>query len=142
MANGNIVLSEYNTTHHTVDKMLTFSMTHWKLVSLSNKDINASSLSREAHIIFSPLVEGNANFHGASGCNEMLGKYEGYEQNLTIDNKHIAMTRMACPDMKIETQFLQVLGHAIRWEMTNEKLELFDSNQTIIARFKAVKTNK
>lgn len=129
--------SDMNNTQNSLETNHTFNTTYWQLTQLLNKDINASKLSREVHIIFSPLENGKASFHGASGCNEMLGKYESIEHNLTIDNKHIAMTRMACPDMEIEIQFLEVLGKIIVWEIVDNHLELLDSNNSVLARFKA-----
>lgn len=131
------ITSDINTTQNNLETAYTFDTTYWKLIHILSKDINASTLSREAHIIFSPLNEGKASFHGASGCNEMLGKYESVDHNLTIDNKHIAMTRMACPDMEIEIQFLEVLGKTTVWEIVDNHLELLDSNRSILARFKA-----
>jgi heat shock protein HslJ len=136
MAEDINITSDTNTTKNALEINHTFNTTYWKLIHLLNKDINASKLSREAHIIFSPLDNGKASFHGASGCNEMLGKYESIEYNITID-KHIAMTRMACPSMEIEIQFLKVLGKTIVWNIVGNYLELLDSNNSVLARFRA-----
>jgi heat shock protein HslJ len=136
MAEDINITSDTNTTKNALEINHTFNTTYCKLMHLLNKDINASKLSREAHIIFSPLDNGKASFHGASGCNEMLGKYESSEYNITID-KHIAMTRMACPDMEIEMQFLEVLGKTIVWKIVDNHLELLDSNNSVLARFEA-----
>lgn len=118
-------------------KTFSFYETHWKLVHLLSHEINASGLSREAHIIFTPHQEITGNFHGATGCNEMLGKYESPEQNLSIDTKHIAMTRMACPDMGLEMTFLKTLANVMQWEIENHTLFLRDANQSVIATFEA-----
>ena len=136
MADDINITSNTHTTQNTLETNHTFNTTYWKLIQLLNKDINASKLSREAHIIFSPLDNGKASFHGASGCNEVLGKYESTEYNITID-KHIAMTRMACPSMEIEIQFLEVLGKTIVWSIVGNHLELLDSNNSVLARFRA-----
>ena len=136
MADDINITSDTHTTENTLETNHTFNTTYWKLIHLLNTDINASKLSREAHIIFSPLDNGKASFHGASGCNEMLGKYESMEHNITID-KHIAMTRMACPSMEIEIQFLEVLGKTIVWNIVGNHLELLDSNNSVLARFRA-----
>lgn len=134
VANDTLVTLNVN----NAEKNLTFSATYWKLIHLDNDDINVSRLSREVHIVFSPLVKGKANFHGASGCNEILGKYEGNAKNITIDNTHIAMTKMACPDIKIETKFLQMLGAIVQWKIIGNRLKLLDYNQTMLAEFEAV----
>jgi heat shock protein HslJ len=85
------------------------------------------------------LEDGKGKFQGASGCNAMLGQYESDEYNLTIDTKHIAMTLMACPEIKIETQFINVLGLVKHWKIINNNLALLDSNGTVLTRFEAVK---
>ena len=116
----------------------TFFTTYWKLVYLLNEEVNSSTMSREAHIIFSPLNKGKGKFQGASGCNAMLGQYEGNEHNLTIDKQHIAMTMMACPHMKIETKFLNALGSVHAWKIESNNLELLDNNRSMIIRFEAI----
>jgi heat shock protein HslJ len=118
-------------------KPFSFYETHWRLVHLLSQEVNASGLSREAHIIFTPHQEKTGNFHGATGCNEMLGKYESTEENLSIDTKHIAMTRMACPDMQLEQTFLKTLGSVKQWKIENHTLFLRDANQSVIATFEA-----
>jgi len=108
----------------------TFYSTHWKLIHIGNVDINASQMKRAAHIIFSSVTKGEGTFKGASGCNEMLGTYKAVDRNLSIDTKHIAMTRMACPSMDIETKFLDALSHVKRWSIEENYLELSDINDT------------
>jgi len=129
--------NDNNTTDPTSEQNLTFSLTYWKLVTLNDKNISNEKMSREAHIIFSPTLEGKGKFKGASGCNDMLGKYLANDNNLTIDTKHIAMTRMACPQIEIETQFIQTLGSVLSWKISAEYLELMDLNGSSIARFEA-----
>jgi len=131
--------SKNNVTLQMVDQNLSFSNTYWKLITLVDNDINTENMSREVHMIFSILLERKGKFKGASGCNAMLGTYEGSDNNLSIDQKHIAMTRMACPDIKIEAQFIQVLGLTTNWNIVENHLELMDNNQTVLMRFKAVK---
>lgn len=113
----------------------TFDSIHWKLIYIGNVDINASQMKRAAHIIFSPLTKGEGTFKGASGCNEMLGTYKAVDQNLSIDTKHIAMTRMACPSMDIETKFLDALAHIQHWSIEENNLELLDINDTSWLKF-------
>jgi len=129
------VSNDNNTTTIVVLPPPTFYTTHWKLIQVNHKDINASTMHREPHVVFSLLEEGKGTFKGASGCNEMLGKYEGNDNNISIDTKHIAMTRMACPNMHVETQFLDALARSVNWEMNDNNLTLLDINQTAVARF-------
>ena len=48
------------------------------------------------------------------------------------------MTRMACPDMKIEEHFIQTLDKTRIWKIKAGTLEFMDSNGTSIAMFEAV----
>jgi len=134
--------NDNNTTQNNIDQNLTFTNTYWKLVDLNEHILSQEKMSRDAHIIFSNIVEGKGTFKGASGCNDMLGKYVGNENNISIDTKHIAMTRMACPYMEIETQFITVLGQVASWKINAEYLSLIDKEGLPIALFKALKYQK
>ena len=131
--------NDNNTMEPSSEQNLTFSMTYWKLIDLNEHTISSEKMSREAHIIFSTLTEGKGKFNGASGCNDMIGKYVGNDNNISIDTQHIAMTRMACPDMEIETQFIKILGKTVSWSINAGHLSLKDSNGTSIALLKAIK---
>jgi len=128
-----------NITQNNTEQNLTFESTYWKLVDLNEHTLSPEKMSRDAHIVFSKLIEGKGTFKGASGCNDMLGKYEGNDNTISIDAKHIAMTKMACPYMEIETQFMRVLGKVNAWKINAEYLSLLDDKGLPIALFKAVK---
>lgn len=134
--------NDNNTTQFNIEQNLTFTQTYWKLIDLHEHLLSPEKMSRDAHIVFSDIKEGKGTFKGASGCNDMLGKYEGNDNNITIDTKHIAMTRMACPDMEIETQFIAVLGKASAWKMNANYLSLLDDKGMPIALFKALENPK
>jgi len=114
-----------------------FTHTYWKLIALFSKEVDSSVMIREAHIIFQTLDNGKGKFKGAAGCNAMLGTYQSTEQNLTIDSKHIAMTRMACPDDDVEKEFLQAMQGTVKWEIKGHYLVFKDINTSAIAEFKA-----
>jgi heat shock protein HslJ len=132
--------NDSNLTDTHPDQNVTFSTTYWKLIDLDEHTISSDKMSREAHIVFSNMSEGKGKFNGASGCNDMIGKYIGHDNNISIDTKHIAMTRMACPYMEIETQFIHILGKAVSWSINAGHLSLKDINGSSIALFKADKT--
>jgi len=132
--------NDNNSTRNLSDQNITFSTTYWKLIDLNEHTISVEKMSREAHIVFSTIHEGTGKFNGASGCNDMIGKYVGNDHNISIDTKHIAMTRMACPYMEIETHFITILGKAVSWSINAEHLTLKDINGSSIALFKADKT--
>ena len=130
--------NDNNSTAISIDQNTTFISTYWKLENLKEGSILPDNMSREAHIVFSPIVDGKGKFKGASGCNGMFGKYVGAKHNITIDTAHIAMSRMACPDMKIEAHFIKTLGNTRTWKIDGGTLEFIDSTGTSIALFIAV----
>ena len=134
--------NDNNTTQPNIEQNLTFTETYWKLVDLNEHILSPEKMSRDAHIVFSDIKEGKGTFKGASGCNDMLGKYEGNDNNISIDTKHIAMTRMACPYMEIETQFIAVLGKVATWKMNADYLSLLDDKGVPIALFQALENPK
>lgn len=131
--------NDNNTTQNNIEQNLTFESTYWKLIDLNEHILSPGKMSRDAHIIFSKTSDGKGTFKGASGCNEMLGKYVLSENNIKIDAKHIAMTRMACPYMEIETKFIGVLAKVRVWKMNAEYLTLLDEQGLPVALFKALK---
>ena len=133
-----VYANENNATANHLAQKPTFTSTYWKLINLSEHDMLPDEMSREAHLIFFPITDGKGTFKGATGCNDMLGKYAGNENNISIDIKHMAMTRLACPDMQTETQFIKILGHTISWKIHETRLEFIDSNGTSIAMFEAL----
>lgn len=131
--------NDHNNTIRIADKNTTFALTYWRLINLSNHMMSVEKMRREAHIVFDPVLEGKGRFKGALGCNDMLGKYIKIEDTITIDTKHMAMTRLACPDMETEIQFIDRLSKARSWKIKEQHLEFMDNNGSSIAMFEAVK---
>ena len=115
-----------------------FTHTYWKLIALFSEEVDSSVMMREAHIVFQTLNNGKGKFKGAAGCNAMLGTYQSMDNNLTIDSKHIAMTRMACPEDHVETNFLKAMHATVQWQIKDNYLVFLDSNSSLLAGFKAV----
>jgi len=115
----------------------TLTHTYWKLITLLKEDVESNKMSREAHLIFETLENGKGKFKGASGCNAMLGTYQSSDQNLTIDYKHIAMTRMACPEGDVEMAFLKAIQGTVKWQIKDHHLAFIDMNSSVLAEFRA-----
>ena len=128
--------SSLNDLNQSLDRE--FTQTYWKLISLFSEEVDSSVMIREAHIIFQTLDNGKGKFKGAAGCNAMLGTYQSMDNNLTIDSKHIAMTRMACPEGDVETNFLKAMHGTVQWQIKDNYLVFMDSNFSALAEFKAV----
>ncbi len=126
----------------TVEPTPTFSTTYWQLVKLFDEDIYAENMHRETYILFSPLLNTHGEFKGATGCNDVLGKYSAHYFQLSFDVEHIAMTRLACPDTSIEDEFLKALKQTKSWRIKEDKLIFFDANQSALATFKTQNKNQ
>ena len=86
--------------------------------------------------VFITLESDNKKVFGRAGCNRFFGTYEQNESQLTFSG--MGATRMACPDMDIETSFFKVLEDTKSFIIKNDKLTLKDNNN-VIAVFKAQK---
>ena len=120
----------------------TFSKTYWQLIKLFDEDIYAENMHRETYILFFPLLNTHGEFKGATGCNDVLGKYNAHNFQLSFDVEHIAMTRLACPDTSIEDEFLKALKQTKSWRIKEDKLMFFDANQSELATFKTQNKNQ
>jgi heat shock protein HslJ len=82
--------------------------------------------------------EANGQAGGNAGCNSYGGSYQ--VQGDTIAFGEIASTLMACADAAVgaqETDFLQALGTAERFEMGDRRLAIFYSNGAQVLNFQA-----
>lgn len=83
----------------------------WKVVELNGKKLDADNRQL--------LVIDTARKHlsGNAGCNRMTGniEYNDSQKNI-IKFLQVATTRMACPDMEGEQEFLQALNKAVRFQ--------------------------
>ena len=73
---------------------------------------------------------------GLAGCNRMTGGYELSGAHLRFTQ--MVTTRMACPDMTTESEFLAALDATVKWRGAGESLELLnaagESVATLVAR--------
>jgi len=107
--------------------------TYWKLTTLNDQAISfTKNTKREAHIVFA-----DGKIKGHSGCNRMNGFYTLDAQNISLTKNRMMLTRMFCQP-SIETKFTQALKDMHHYQIKGEKLELFNENNRIIARFVSV----
>ncbi len=108
---------------------------YWKLTELSGRPVpRAEASQREAHIILK--LDGN-RVQGNAGCNSLTGIYELKGGN-RIAFSRIAVTKMACPYMDVEIQFLKVLNTADNYTVRGDTLTLNRARMAPLARFDAV----
>lgn len=111
---------------------------YWKLVELNGKPVvKDDNFGREAHLI---LKAENNKFNGSAGCNTFFGSYQLNEASLQIKFSQVASTRMACPDMETENQFINVLNTVDNYTISADgtKLSLNKARMAPLARFEVV----
>ena len=79
----------------------------------------------------------NSRVNGNSGCNTIAGSYELLEQN-RIRFSQMISTKMACMDMEIESEFLNVLNIADSYFIKGDTIQFFRARMAPLAKFKAV----
>ncbi len=108
---------------------------YWKLVELNGKPIAANDkLNKEPHIILKAF---NSRIIGNGGCNSLTGSYE-LKDNNRIRISKVAATRMACPDMKVESDLFRVLSMADNYNVNDTVLTLNKARMAPLARFRVV----
>lgn len=104
--------------------------TRWVLVRLGDTVITLAEGQRELSLA---LESSEQRVAGYAGCNRIIGGYELNGARITF--KQMALTRMACPDMKYEAAFAKALDLTQTWTINGPHLELFDANGAMVARF-------
>ncbi len=103
--------------------------TAWKLLELGGKAVTETP--KEAYIQFDPTSH---RVSGSSGCNRLMGSYTTKGDQLQFSQ--MAGTMMACAQgMDSEHAFLQALSRVKKWKISDGKLELFDSDSKMLAKF-------
>ncbi len=104
--------------------------TRWVLTRLGDEVVTLNEGPRELSLA---LERGERRVAGYAGCNRLIGAYELDGQSITF--KQMALTRMACPDMKYENAFGKALEATRTWKIAGPNLEFFDENGRVVARF-------
>ncbi|MCP2044612.1 META domain-containing protein [Pontibacter sp. HSC-36F09] len=100
----------------------------WNLVELEGKAIKTKDAEQNQPSLNINLDEGRVS--GRAGCNRITGTLEPIGDKINFGP--IAATRMACPDMELESQFLRVLNDAeLRYSVSEESLELLLGGKTV-----------
>ena len=74
---------------------------------------------------------------GNGGCNSISGEYKIESLNRITLSKMIS-TKMACPRMELEGEFLEALQKADNFNVVGDMLMLNKARMAPLARFKAV----
>lgn len=105
----------------------------WDLIDYSLEPAAMDSArSHDAELEFSP----DGQLSGSGGCNRLVGRFRlGPDESLRFSG--VATTRMACPNLKQEQEFLTVLDRVRHFRLApgGSILNLFDANMEAVARF-------
>ena len=104
----------------------------WILTKLMGKETNINPGNRTPYIMFDPSV---SSVSGNTSCNNFSGPYEINEGD-RISFGMIRTTMMACPDMDIEKQILEVLSKVDNYNVSDSILKLNKARMTSLAEFK------
>ena len=112
----------------------------WVLRELNSKAVTSKDNTKEMFILFNT----QDNTYGGSGnCNSMNGMYTVQDEMISIHA--MASTRMACPNMEIESEYFNMLTKATRYELkknreggVDKETLLLYQDKIIIAKFDAV----
>jgi copper homeostasis protein (lipoprotein) len=131
---GNIITGDLNELYF-LHKQSGITNTYWKLTELNGNAVEMTmEMKREQHII---LKSFNSSINGFGGCNVFNGIYELSDDN-TLLLGDLGSTKMACPNMELEKEFLQVLKNSKKYKLGKDELHLMDADNKIIASFVAV----
>ena len=105
---------------------------YWKLVELNGKKVSDyPAQNKEPYLKL--LTEG-MRAEGTGGCNGMGGTYTLKKPNM-ISLSQMASTKMACPDMTLETDFQSILSQVDVYVVGETTLSLTDLDGSSYAKF-------
>jgi putative lipoprotein len=102
----------------------------WRPIWVGGRVVGVVGQQREPWIELDPRSK---RVTGSGGCNRISGTYESGDGTLRFGP--LISTKMACPEMGIESAFLSALGETRRYRIHGRTLELFDQGGRVIARF-------
>lgn len=88
----------------------------WELVEMGGAKVTLPDGSNKISLEF----EGQSNtFGGNAGCNQCNGMYTTHEDMIKL--QMMAVTKMACPAMEMESMFLKKMEETTRYELKKVK---------------------
>lgn len=98
----------------------------WDLVELRGKQVSISEQT-QPHLLF--FEEDPPRVGGSVGCNHLSGTFQlTGESGLKFDP--LITTKMACPDLEMESRFVNTLGEVDGWKVEEDKLSLMMGDKT------------
>jgi heat shock protein HslJ len=104
----------------------------WVLTEVSGVPVQLSGTDKDAHLVFSPK---DRRYSGSGGCNRIMGGY-AIDQGNKIRFENPAGTLMACPDIKFESKFIEVLSSVEKYGVSDKEM-VFSKGNTIVLKFES-----
>jgi copper homeostasis protein (lipoprotein) len=104
----------------------------WVLVRIGDKAVMAQEGRAEPYIV---LQTTSKQVAGHAGCNRLSGGYTIERDALRLSE--ITTTRMACPELETENEFLNALETVERWKLMDNQLALFDKSGVQVLQFES-----
>lgn len=117
---------EVNSRAETESSAVSLSGKNWKLVMLNGKPVVLDSEIGSPHIKFENAEQVSGNL----GCNNFGGGYKADGNEISFSK--IVSTQMACPNLKVEQSFLELLNTAKKFNISKDTLTL--DNGTSVAK--------
>jgi heat shock protein HslJ len=99
---------------------------YWMLLSMDGESPQAPN---NTHTAYLRLQENENDVKGFSGCNNFFGKYTLSGSSLTFSN--LGSTRMMCPDMEKETEFMRMLERVTSYSLSDRILTFYEDKEAI-----------
>ncbi len=106
----------------------------WVLTELNGQPVNVPDDGEQAYL---ELTTEELKITGHASCNRFFGRYEIKQGNRISFGENMGITMMACPDMSVETAFMDVLRNVDNYAIAADELSLNKARMAPLARFKA-----
>lgn len=112
----------------------TLAETKWKLITLNGKVVTHKAKKD----YFIELNSKDGRFTAYAGCNNIMGSYV-MPSAFGLSFSNVAMTRMACPNMDLESRFSKILEETDRYTIKDNILKLHKGKTLVLATFEPLK---
>ncbi len=104
----------------------------WVLSAMGEKAVKESEQVESPTILFNTE---EASFSGNASCNQYFGSYKLKGPNSISISDKMGVTKMACPDMSLEDEFLEFLPRVTSYSFEEGKLKLTNPTSQVSAWF-------
>jgi heat shock protein len=109
----------------------------WELKSLNDREVKLTDNNSEVYLQFN---EAEKKVSGRGGCNRFFGNYEMDGDKLKFSP--LGATRMACPDLQLETEFFKALETVDTYSIKDGLLSLKSKDKVVAVFNKAEEPKK